>query len=411
MSRTRVSRSRAALLVTLLACWSVRHAAAADAPKRDEHAKPAPFKVVNVLDFGATPDDDTDDTAAIQAAIDSLPKGVALGSNHPRAGGIVYFPAGQYRIGGAPGRCTGASQGTPCRDDRPCSGGPPAGSCAAIISGGHQVRLLGAGPWATEIVLVGSDDMDGIAISPGDDLASIEDLRVAKVSHPKVGTGNGIVVQGQRTMLRDLTVGGWGAAGVFVNGEQAVAKANSCRFDRVESDGNGGDGFRIWSHNDGSMHTITGCNAQGNGGWGFSVESSKSVLVGLETNNNKAGAVRVAGSHNLLTSYFEIANQPTCIRFDEGASYNVFFDMSGCTVKAEKLADHGRNNQVHVNGAWNAIGYTPTDTPGTCDAARRGWTYYDDSLGRICFCERREKDFRWCPVDGSPCKGNATGCD
>jgi len=43
---------------------------------------------VNVLDFGATGDGVTNDTLAIQAAIDSL----------GTSGGVVYFPAGTYRI-------------------------------------------------------------------------------------------------------------------------------------------------------------------------------------------------------------------------------------------------------------------------------------------------------------------------
>ena len=43
---------------------------------------------VNVLDYGAVGDDNTDNTAAIQAAIDSL-AGV---------GGTVYVPAGIYKI-------------------------------------------------------------------------------------------------------------------------------------------------------------------------------------------------------------------------------------------------------------------------------------------------------------------------
>lgn len=44
--------------------------------------------VVNVMDFGATGDGTTNDTVAIQAAIDSL----------AATGGTVFFPTGQYRI-------------------------------------------------------------------------------------------------------------------------------------------------------------------------------------------------------------------------------------------------------------------------------------------------------------------------
>jgi polygalacturonase len=45
---------------------------------------------VNVQDFGALGDDSTDDTLAIQAAIDSVQSSAY--------GGAVYLPAGTYKI-------------------------------------------------------------------------------------------------------------------------------------------------------------------------------------------------------------------------------------------------------------------------------------------------------------------------
>jgi hypothetical protein len=51
--------------------------------------------VVNVLDYGAVGDGTANDTAAIQAAIDSLSVTSSATSN---GSGTVYFPAGNYRI-------------------------------------------------------------------------------------------------------------------------------------------------------------------------------------------------------------------------------------------------------------------------------------------------------------------------
>jgi hypothetical protein len=51
--------------------------------------------VVNVRDFGAVADGVTDDTAAIQAAINSLSDTTSATSN---GGGTVYIPGGKYRI-------------------------------------------------------------------------------------------------------------------------------------------------------------------------------------------------------------------------------------------------------------------------------------------------------------------------
>src|SRR5581483_6510003 len=120
---------------------------------------PPARRVLDVVDFGARPDDDGDDTAAIQAAIDALPRTLLAGSA--------------------------------CRDGRACKGG----TCAAIVSGGHALTLVGAGPHATELVVT-ADDMAGIAIDPGDDFASVERLRLAKVSAKGRGTGDGIVIRG-----------------------------------------------------------------------------------------------------------------------------------------------------------------------------------------------------------------------
>src|SRR5678815_1186714 len=52
------------------------------------------FFSVNAKAFGAVPDDRRDDTAAIQAAIDSLPV-----PNHDGAkGGVVFIPRGTYNV-------------------------------------------------------------------------------------------------------------------------------------------------------------------------------------------------------------------------------------------------------------------------------------------------------------------------
>lgn len=44
--------------------------------------------VLNVTDLGATPDDDTDDTSAIQAALDKFPNGNR----------IAYLPPGEFVV-------------------------------------------------------------------------------------------------------------------------------------------------------------------------------------------------------------------------------------------------------------------------------------------------------------------------
>ena len=53
---------------------------------------------VNVMSFGANPNDDLDDTDAIQNAIDSLPRGNGVPTGRDPMGGIVFLPKGTYKI-------------------------------------------------------------------------------------------------------------------------------------------------------------------------------------------------------------------------------------------------------------------------------------------------------------------------
>jgi len=50
--------------------------------------------------FGAKPNDGQDDTAAIQAAIDSLPRANGVADTQVNIGGVVFLPAGTYNISG-----------------------------------------------------------------------------------------------------------------------------------------------------------------------------------------------------------------------------------------------------------------------------------------------------------------------
>ena len=93
-------------------------------------AAPPPLAqgAANVRDFGAAADGTTDDTAAVQAAIDNVTNS---------GGGVVLFPAGQYNlsqvhVGGACSYTTG-----PCDYHE---GGP--GDYVILRGEGRSTRLL-----------------------------------------------------------------------------------------------------------------------------------------------------------------------------------------------------------------------------------------------------------------------------
>ncbi|MBS0299974.1 MAG: hypothetical protein JSR32_08640 [Proteobacteria bacterium] len=54
--------------------------------------------IYNVMDYGAVGDGTTDDYAAIDEAIDAVPKGQVYNDPRIPEGGIVYFPGGKYKI-------------------------------------------------------------------------------------------------------------------------------------------------------------------------------------------------------------------------------------------------------------------------------------------------------------------------
>lgn len=65
----------------------------------DDNFHASPLSIyANVKEYGATGDGVTDDTSAIQLAINSLANTQAFGGDPGKAGGILLFPKGNYRI-------------------------------------------------------------------------------------------------------------------------------------------------------------------------------------------------------------------------------------------------------------------------------------------------------------------------
>lgn len=89
------------LLITCLAVTAACNAA----------PLPADANILNVRNFGAKGDGATDDTLAIQAAIDNLP---AFNRQHPWQTKIIYFPNGIYRVSGTLARRDSEGHYLPC---------------------------------------------------------------------------------------------------------------------------------------------------------------------------------------------------------------------------------------------------------------------------------------------------------
>lgn len=129
---------------------------------------------LDVRDFGATGDDESDDTAAIQSAIDD--------AEHA-PGSVVYFPAGTYHV----------SERTPWDQ------------IALRVQGAHDLALVGEATHATHIVLDSERDAHLLWLS-GCESVSIENLSFdGQRSRHKLGHGIRIA-SAERVVLRNLVL-------------------------------------------------------------------------------------------------------------------------------------------------------------------------------------------------------------
>lgn len=167
---------------------------------------------VSVKDFGAVGDGVTDDTAAIQAAIDAFPGGTT-----------VYFPRGTYRV-------------------------------TAQIVVGTKISLLGegiasenntgAGPRGASCILrdfAGSD----ATIAMNGDTSSIDGL---DVDGDGKGTGDQVQVWGSRVRIGKLSTRNSGGDGVRIGKTDAGPSTINANFWFIEylvTCGNAGNGIRI----------------------------------------------------------------------------------------------------------------------------------------------------------------------
>lgn len=202
--------------------------------------------VYNVKAYLAVGDGSTDDTTAIQQAIDAA---------HAAGGGTVSFPAGTYKI-------------------------------TAELTLYSDVTLQGVSMESSIIKQV-TLDADGIR---GDALSSlcIRDLAiVGNGSGSTAGTGTGIGIHltyggaGNNPFhnFRKVMVRNWGGDGL------RIQTPIVCTFDGIYSAFNGGDGFD-W-YEGGTSCTFTGCWARQNAQAGYRFfESVYQSLTGCASDNN-----------------------------------------------------------------------------------------------------------------------------
>lgn len=276
------------------------------------------MSIINVKDFGATGDGTTDDTAAIQDAINSV----------ELSGGTIYLPKGIYKIS----------------------------DTLELLNG---VTLLGDGEESTFINMTNGD----VHAIHADDKGSIS-LENFILTGPATGTGCGIRLEWTANgntpyiTMRNIWVRNFGSDGIQL--ETPIVS----HLDKVLSFDNGGHGFNF-SHA-GTSTTLTSCWARGNAQAGYYFYQSVYMsLVSCAADNNGVGYF-VEDAQSI--SFHSCGSEGSTMN---GVPYNGFgwvidnssiINLHGCWIT------DNRNIGVWVTNGANGVQLNVADNSPSVDA-------------------------------------------
>jgi len=271
---------------------------------------------VNVLDFGAVAGGPAAaNAAAFNAAIQSF-----VGTN----GGVITIPPGSYEFS------------------------------AQILLDVKGVVLRGLGTESPStgsdcaVILRRSDTLSGDAISITYPSCAIEGLTLDKTN--TVASGNGIKILSPSVMLRNVCVRNMGTSGINIGDQTASGNnANVWTMYNCVTTGNGGYGLYISSTTrDANAGTAVNFRSYTNGADGIRLEvCSHNTFIGTLCENNTGYGIRfTSGAQN---NYFfggdvDEANGPFNLGFDNGATDNMVFAMSG----SADFVDAGQRNFIEI---------------------------------------------------------------
>lgn len=296
---------------------------------------------VNVVDFGAVGDGVTDDTAAIQAAINAL----------PALGGVVYFPYGNYLI---------SSQLT---------------SSKFIRFVGEGFSNVGGSQGPTQILKGAAMTQAAIKLSVAG--SAIENLDVRGA----VGnTGDGIQISCSRASLINVGVFLMGQDGIRVGEDTGALNCNVFNFQNIKSKSNGRHGLHISDKTaptlpDANAGTITCADLQANGGNGFHLGNTRiGTYSGIVAQNNAGDGVylsSVAHNHTFIGGDSEV-NGGLEINVDTGAIDNVILNLVN---GSGAILDNGVGTIWATDDGLISIGndlaVVGTSSAGTCTYSTR----------------------------------------
>ena len=225
---------------------------------------------VNVRDFGAVGNGTTDDTAAINAAI----------AFAGPTGKSVYLPAGKYLI-----------TSTIAID-------------WAITLFGDIATIYTQSSYPYGTVIVKGAAVAGPALKLNTDKCAIKSLGVVGLAG---NTGDGIHLNANGCLLKNVQVKYVANDGVRIGGYAAGINANSCILNNVIVNYNGGSGLYIHSNNvglpDANACAITSLSANFNTVNGVLLGNCyQNTFIGIHIENNTAWGIKLDPDCLLYTS-------------------------------------------------------------------------------------------------------------
>lgn len=327
----------------------------------------------DVKNYGAQGDGVTDDTAAIQAAIDDAAV----------KAGEVYLGPGTYVVSpDANGRCLTLAEGTRL------AGVGMGASIIELADGADSATVMvyagGDNTGASELTIDGNRDrttgtVDGWLSAGHDDvvLNAVEVREASGIGFDLQGTGTTFEVSDSIARLngQDGMLAGGQAHGVirdssaFGNGQAGFNVGGALQLLDSDAVGNSRDGIQLYETDDATNALVVdGGSAQGNGGDGVhilavdgytvrGVESFENINYGIHSDGSRNGLVDLNTVHDNAVDVFsqvEIAisgwnGSPAVTTSNVSVTHNLVYGGQYAYGGIEEWADSGYSNLIADN--------------------------------------------------------------
>ena len=335
--------------------------------------------IFNVKNYGAVGDNSTNDTTAIQAAIDAA---AADG------GGVVYIPAGTYVTGplviknqvwirGAGIYATTLKLADSSDDNLLTSYKATSTESNALLWAVQDLRLdgnksnqasgsgiyveLSSSQTAGDVVndarwLIDNVFIENCKEHGFEQVSSRSEGRIINL-HVFDCDGHGFRIAGSDTFIVSSNVGACGLAGFYISGSSVRIVNSKAWFNGTVTSASG-HGFHLNGSSPGGV-SLTNCEAQDNDGAGFKIESSshRVTLTGCVADSNGKGSTTPISGDGSYAGY-EISSSRNitivgCISYER--RYDGVNSAQRCALKITSSAEQNNIDISHSAASGGAV--------------------------------------------------------